>query len=56
MRKTANFKGFIDTTLREGQQSPLLFDSRKYRFNIEDKKTISSEAYKEAIELIHILN
>ncbi len=34
------FKGFIDTTLREGQQSPLLFDSRKYNFDIEDKKTI----------------
>jgi homocitrate synthase len=41
MKKTdINFKGFIDTTLREGQQSPLLFDARKYRFNLEDKKSI----------------
>lgn len=31
------FKGIIDTTLREGQQSPLLHESRKYRFNLEDK-------------------
>jgi homocitrate synthase len=30
----------IDTTLRDGQQSPLMFDSNKYRFNIEDKKNI----------------
>ena len=35
-----DFKGVIDTTFREGQQSPLLFDSRKYRFNLNDKKTI----------------
>jgi len=34
------FKGIIDTTLREGQQSPLLFDSRKYRFDLEDKKNL----------------
>lgn len=32
--------GFIDTTLRDGQQSPLLFDSGKYRFSLEDKKTL----------------
>lgn len=40
MNKMTNFKGVIDTTLRDGQQSPLLFDSRTYRFSIEDKKTI----------------
>jgi homocitrate synthase len=27
----------IDTTLRDGQQSPLLFDSRKYVFSLEEK-------------------
>lgn len=31
------FRGVIDTTLRDGQQSPLLFDSHKYRFHVEDK-------------------
>ncbi|MEK7097145.1 MAG: pyruvate carboxyltransferase, partial [Patescibacteria group bacterium] len=35
-----NFKGFIDTTFRDGQQSPLMFDSYKYRFTIEDKKNL----------------
>ncbi|PIY68712.1 pyruvate carboxyltransferase [Candidatus Roizmanbacteria bacterium CG_4_10_14_0_8_um_filter_39_9] len=35
-----NFKGVIDTTFRDGQQSPLMFDSYKYRFTIEDKKTL----------------
>lgn len=39
MAKT-NFKGFIDTTLRDGQQSPLLFDTYKYQFNLEEKKQI----------------
>ncbi len=34
------FKGFIDTTFRDGQQSPLMFDSYKYRFTIEDKKSL----------------
>lgn len=34
------FKGFIDTTMRDGQQSPLMFDSRKYRFTLEDKKAL----------------
>lgn len=37
---TSFFKGFIDTTLRDGQQSPLLFDTYKYRFNLEDKKLL----------------
>ena len=35
-----NFKGIIDTTFRDGQQSPLMFDSYKYRFTIEDKKIL----------------
>ncbi len=39
MAKT-NFKGFIDTTLRDGQESPLLFDTYKYQFNLEEKKQI----------------
>ncbi len=30
----------IDTTLRDGQQSPLLFDSKKYLFSLDDKKKI----------------
>lgn len=37
-----NFIDFIDTTLRDGQQSPLLFDSKKYRFSLEEKKQILS--------------
>ncbi|MDO8610621.1 MAG: LeuA family protein, partial [bacterium] len=35
-----HFKGLIDTTLRDGQQSPLLFDTNTYRFTLEDKKTL----------------
>ncbi len=35
-----DFKGIIDTTLRDGQQSPLMFDARKYQFSLEDKKKI----------------
>lgn len=30
----------IDTTLRDGQQSPLMFDTKKYYFTFEDKKKI----------------
>lgn len=40
MNRLPFFKGVIDTTLRDGQQSPLMFDSRKYRFTLEDKKKI----------------
>lgn len=43
MKKTPQiktFKGFIDTTLRDGQQSPLMFDSGKYSFSYEDKKVL----------------
>lgn len=35
-----NFKGIIDTTLRDGQQSPLLFDAYKYRFSLDEKKLL----------------
>jgi len=34
------FKGVIDTTFRDGQQSPLMFDSYKYRLSLEDKKDL----------------
>ncbi len=30
----------IDTTFRDGQQSPLLFDTLKYRFSLEEKKLL----------------
>ncbi|RDI96228.1 pyruvate carboxyltransferase [Meiothermus sp. QL-1] len=30
----------IDTTFRDGQQSPLLFDTEKYRFTLEEKKLL----------------
>ena len=40
MKRKINFKGFIDTTLREGQASPLMFDTRKYFFSPEEKKKI----------------
>lgn len=36
----SSFRGIIDTTLREGQQSPLLFDHKKYRFHYEEKRDI----------------
>ncbi len=37
----SNFIDFIDTTLRDGQQSPMLFDTQKYRFTLEDKIKIA---------------
>lgn len=37
---TQTFRGVIDTTLRDGQQSPLLFDSGTFRFSREDKEQI----------------
>lgn len=39
-KNAARFKGVIDTTFRDGQQSPLLFDSYKYRLTLEDKKNL----------------
>ena len=30
----------VDTTLRDGQQSPLMFDAFKYRFSLEEKKLL----------------
>jgi homocitrate synthase len=35
-----SFQGIIDTTLREGQQSPLLFQTKKFRFNLEEKRIL----------------
>jgi homocitrate synthase len=32
----------VDTTFRDGQQSPLLFDTNKYRFSLEEKKLLLS--------------
>lgn len=40
--KNTTFKGVIDTTFRDGQQSPLMFDINKYRFNLDDKKAIAN--------------
>lgn len=36
----SHFKGIVDTTLRDGQQSPLLFDTYTYRFSLDDKKIL----------------
>ncbi len=35
-----NFKGFVDTTFRDGQASPLMFDTNKYVFNLNEKKQL----------------
>jgi len=35
------FKGLIDLTFREGQQSPLMFSLPKYRFGLNEKKRIA---------------
>ena len=51
-----NFKGIIDTTLREGQQSPLLFDSFKYFFTLEEKKQILRGLLKLGIEMIEFFS
>lgn len=40
MKVKSTFIDFMDTTLRDGQQSPMLFDTYKYRFNLEDKINI----------------
>lgn len=37
MSKLYSFKGIIETTFRDGQESPLLFDTYKYRFNLSEK-------------------
>jgi len=50
MRRKINFKGFIDTTLREGQASPLVFDTRKYSFSLEEKKKIVEALIKLGID------
>ena len=41
MKSLHSFKGVIDTTFRDGQQSPLMFDTHKYRFSLEDKKILA---------------
>lgn len=41
MKSLHSFKGVIDTTFRDGQQSPLMFDTHKYRFLLEDKKILA---------------
>jgi len=51
-----NFKGIIDTTLRDGQQSPLLFDTFKYRFNLEDKKLLINGLIKLGISHIEFFS
>lgn len=33
----------VDTTLREGQQSPLLFEAKKYRFSLAEKRLLLRE-------------
>jgi homocitrate synthase len=38
--KSLRFKGVVDTTFRDGQQSPLMFDSYKYRLTLQDKKDL----------------
>jgi len=46
MKKNYNFKGFIDTTLRDGQASPLLYETSKYHFSLEEEKKIISSLLK----------
>ena len=41
IKNPPQFIDFIDTTFRDGQQSPLMFDTRKYRFNLDDKKALA---------------
>jgi homocitrate synthase len=52
----ANFKGIIDTTLREGQQSPLLFDTFKYFFSLEEKKQIVKSLINLGVEMIEFFS
>ncbi len=55
-QKRKNFINFIDTTLREGQQSPLLFDSRKYRFSMEEKRCIVEGLLKTGIRYFELFS
>jgi len=52
----SNFKGIIDTTLREGQQSPLFFDTFKYFFTLEEKKQILKGLLKLGIDMIEFFS
>lgn len=51
-----NFKGVIDTTFREGQQSSLLFDARKYKFSLEDKKAIFQNLLKLGVRMFEFFS
>ncbi|MBP9758757.1 pyruvate carboxyltransferase [Candidatus Dojkabacteria bacterium] len=46
----------VDTTLRDGQQSPLLFDSEKYKFSLEEKKIIVEGLIKLGIKYIEMFS
>lgn len=50
------FKGIIDTTLRDGQQSPYMFDTRKYRFNLEEKKILINGLVKLGIDRLEFFS
>ena len=46
----------IDTTLRDGQQSPLLFDTEKYKFTLAEKKLIARALIKLGIKYIELFS
>jgi len=46
----------IDTTFRDGQQSPLMFDSNKYKFNLEEKKVLIRGLIKLGIRYIEFFS
>lgn len=46
----------IDTTLRDGQQSPLLFDTGKYKFSLEEKKLIVKSLIKLGVKYIEMFS
>jgi len=48
------FKGVVDTTFRESQQSPLLFDTGKYRFTFEDKLSLIKGLIKLGVSFIEL--
>jgi homocitrate synthase len=56
MKHKLNFKGVIDTTLREGQQSPLLFDAKKYLFSLDEKKKIVEHLVKLGVRYIEFFS
>lgn len=52
----SNFKGLIDTTLRDGSASPLLFDAGKYYFTLREKKQIIEALIKIGITIIEFFS